>query len=113
MNNAMKGMNNIMSLFMAMGMDFKSVIAASTWHPAKEIKREELGNLSVGSTADVAILRIRKGDFGFWDKNGQRIKGAERIETEMTLRGGNIVYNLNGLVQPVVLPRPRQGMSQK
>lgn len=107
MNNAMKGMNNIMSIFMAMGMDFNSVIAATTWNPAKEIQREDLGNLSVGAVADIALLRVQKGDFGFWARDG-KIKGNKRIETEMTLRQGEIVYNLNGLVDPINLPRPRR-----
>lgn len=107
MNNAMKNMNNIMGLFMAMGMPFKDVIAASTWHPAQAIHREELGNLSVGAEADVAVLRIREGDFGYWARDG-RIDGDQRLETEMTIRAGQIVYNLNGLVEPINLPRARR-----
>jgi dihydroorotase len=107
MNGPMKDMNNIMSLFMAMGMDFKSVIAASTWNPAREIKREELGNLSVGSPADLAVLNLRDGRFGFYARDG-KIEGKKRIETELTIKGGNIVYTLNARVDPVNLPpRPR------
>ena len=30
------------------------VIRQSTWNPAREIKQEQLGNLSVGAIADVA-----------------------------------------------------------
>lgn len=105
MNNAMKDMNNIMSLFMAMGMDFHSVIAASTWNPAREIKREDLGSLTVGSVADIAIFRLREGHFGYWARDG-KISGTKRIETEMTIRGGSIVYNLNGLLDPINLPAP-------
>lgn len=100
MNNAMKDMPNIMSLFMAMGMPFEAVIAASTWHPAQQINRENLGNLSVGSVADVAIFRLEDGDFGFWARDG-KISGTQRLFTEMTLRGGHIVYNLNGRVEPI------------
>jgi dihydroorotase len=107
MNNAMKDMNNIMSLFMAMGMDFKSVITASTWNPAKEIKHEELGNLSVGSVADIALLNLRSGKFGYYARDG-KIQGSKRIETEMTLKGGKIVYNLNALVDPLNLPAPNR-----
>jgi dihydroorotase len=105
MNGPMKDMNNIMSLFMAMGMDLKSVIAASTWNPAKEIKREELGHLSVGAIADIAVLNLRKGKFGFYARDG-RIEGKKRIETELTIKGGNIVYTLNALVDPLNVPRP-------
>jgi dihydroorotase len=105
MNGAMKDMNNIMSMFMAMGMDFKKVIAASTWNPAQEIKREDLGSLSVGSVADVAVLNLRQGKFGFYARDG-KISGTKRLETELTIRAGNIVYMLNALVDPVNLTRP-------
>ena len=70
MNGAMKDMLTTMSKFLAMGMDLQSVIKASTWTPAQVIKREELGNLSVGSEADIAILNIRKGKFGLFDYTG-------------------------------------------
>lgn len=100
MNNAMKDMPNIMSLFMAMGMPLEAVIAASTWNPAQEINRPDLGNLSIGSVADIALFRLVEGDFGFWARDG-KIAGEQRLFTEMTLRGGHIVYNLNGRVDPI------------
>jgi dihydroorotase len=103
MNAAMKNMLNIMSIFLAMNMDLQHVIAASTWHPAVEIKHEELGNLSVGSVADVTILNLREGKFGFWDRNGYKIKGHNRLECEMTIRAGRIVYDLNGIADPEVI----------
>lgn len=105
MNNAMKNMPNIMSLFMAMGMDLQSVIKASTWNPAQEIKRPELGNLSVGAPADVALFTLRTGKFGFYARDG-KIPGDKRLETEMTIRNGRIVYNLNGIAEPNVIPNP-------
>ncbi|WP_031526992.1 amidohydrolase/deacetylase family metallohydrolase [Dyadobacter crusticola] len=105
MNGPMKDMNNIMSLFMALGMDFKNVIAASTWNPAKEIRHEELGHLSVGAIADVAVLNLRNGKFGFYARDG-KIEGKKRIETELTIKGGSIVYTLNAQVDPINLPRP-------
>lgn len=111
MNNAMKDMNNIMSMFMAMGMDFKSVIRASTWNPAQEIHREELGNLSVGAPADIAVLNLRDGNFGFYARDG-KISGKKRIETEATIRGGSVVYTLNARVEPVILPRPERPAGQ-
>jgi len=40
-----------------MGMSMDDVIAKSTWNPAREIHHDELGNLSVGAPADVAVLR--------------------------------------------------------
>lgn len=103
MNAAMKDILNVMSKFLTMGMDLKSVIKATTINPAREIKRENLGTLSIGADADVAILNVRKGMFGFFDYTGYKIKGKEKLECEMTIRAGKIVYDLNGIAAPVVL----------
>ena len=105
MNAAMKDMLTTMSKFMAMGMDLKSVITASTWHPAQEIKHEELGNLSVGSGADVAILNVQNGKFGLFDYTGYKLETDKKLECEMTIRDGKIVYDLNGIASPIVIPR--------
>lgn len=111
MNNAMKDMLNVMSKFMAMGMDVPSVIKASTWNPAQAIRRPELGHLSVGAVADIAILNVRGGEFevrdtgyfGFFDYTGHKIVGKQKLECEMTIRKGKIVYDLNGIAIPVVV----------
>ncbi|SDD67813.1 dihydroorotase [Pricia antarctica] len=103
MNNAMKDMLNVMSKFMLMGMDLKEVIAASTWHPAKAIKRENLGNLSVGAPADVTLLAVREGNFGFFDYTGYKMEGDKKLECELTIRDGKIVYDLNGIAAPIVV----------
>jgi dihydroorotase len=97
MNNAMKDMLTCMSKFLGIGMDLKSVITASTSTPAAAIKREELGNLSPGAEADVAILSIREGNFGLFDYKGYTIKTEKKLECELTLRAGKVVYDLNGI----------------
>jgi dihydroorotase len=104
MNGAMKDMLNVMSTFVAMGMDIPAVIKAGTWTPAQAIKREELGNLSVGSVADVAILNVLEGNFGFWDRMGYKLKGNKKFACEMTIREGKIVYDLNGIATPIIAP---------
>ena len=101
MNTSMKDQLSVMSKFMQMGMPLPEVIRASTWSSAKAIKREELGHLSLGAEADITILNIRKGDFGFYDKTGYKVKGNEKFECEMTIRAGKVVYDLNGIAQPV------------
>jgi dihydroorotase len=105
MNNAMKDMLTTMSKFLNIGMDLFEVIQTSTSNPAKEIKHEELGNLSVGSDADVAILNIRKGIFGLFDYTGYKIAADKKLECEMTIRAGKIVYDLNGIATPIMAPR--------
>ena len=103
MNGAMKDMLTTMSKFLAMGMDLKSVINASTWSPAQVINRKELGNLSVGAEADIAILGIRGGKFGLFDYTGFKLETNKKLECEMTIKGGKIVYDLNGIANPVTL----------
>jgi dihydroorotase len=99
MNAGMKDMLNVMDKFLAMGMSLEEVILRSTWNPAREIQHEELGNLSVGSPADVAVLRVERGKFGFTDQIGARFDGTQRLLAEMTLRDGKVVYDLNGMTR--------------
>lgn len=103
MNLAMKDMLQVMSKLMAIGMDLRGVIKAATWNPAKEIKHEELGHLSPGAIADIAILSVREGKFGYYDYTGYKIEGAQKLECEMTIKGGKIVYDLNGIATPVIV----------
>jgi dihydroorotase len=97
MNGGMKNINNVMSKFLNMGLSIQEVIAATTSQPAKYIQRKDLGHLSVGGLADVTLMNIRKGDFGFIDTRGKRMKGNQKLECELTLRDGKVVYDLNGL----------------
>jgi len=103
MNAAMKDLPNVMSKFLNMGMDLQSVIKATTWNPAQEIQRPELGNLSIGTEADVAIFDLREGNFGFFDYTGYKIKGNKKLECEATIRAGKVVYDLNGITDPIIL----------
>ena len=100
MNTGMKDMLNVMGKFLALGMTVDNVILWSTWNPAREIHHEELGNLSVGSPADIAVLSVSQGRFGFTDMYGARMNGSQKLECQMTVRDGKIVYDLNGLSRP-------------
>jgi len=111
-NGAMKDMLNMMSKFMAMGMPLETVIQTATWNPAREIKHEELGNLSVGAVADIAVLGLRSGRFGFFDFTGYKIEGKQKLECEMTIRNGKIVYDLNGIANPILAPRAAAGVAE-
>lgn len=100
MNAGMKDMLNVMSKFLVMGMDMQHVIQASTWKPAQVIQREDLGHLTVGAVADIAVLNLREGQFGFIDSGGYKMDGNKKLECEMTIREGEIVYDLNGISRP-------------
>lgn len=100
MNSGMKDMSNVMSKFLTMGMSIQDVILRSTLNPANAINRPDLGNLSVDSDADVTVFNIRKGDFGFLDIRKTVLKGNQKLEAELTIRAGKIVWDLNGLSAP-------------
>jgi dihydroorotase len=100
MNAGMKDMLNVMDKFLAMGLSLDDVILRSTWNPAREIQHQELGNLSVGAPADVAVLRLENGDFGFTDMYGARLRGTKKLICELTVRNGKVVYDLNGITRP-------------
>jgi len=97
MNAGMKDMLNVMSKFLNMGVTLQEVILRSTWNPAREIHREELGHLSVGSPADIAVLRLESGSFGFLDASARRLRGNRKLIAELTVRNGRVVWDLNGL----------------
>ena len=97
MNAGMKNMLNVMSKYLTIGMSIPDIIASGSWKPAKSIKREDLGNLSVGSVADIAVLSILNGKYGYVDSGGNRIEGNQKFEAELTVRAGRIIWDLNGL----------------
>jgi dihydroorotase len=88
---------HVTSMFMAIGLTLQEVIADMTANPAREIRHEEYGNLSVGSVADVAVLSLQKGRFGFTDMVNGKVEGNQKLVAELTLKDGKIVYDLNGL----------------
>jgi dihydroorotase len=97
MNAGMKDMLNVMSKLLNLGETIDQVIAQSTWHPAREIHHEELGNLDVGADADVTVLRIERGDYGFVDSYGARMRGNQLLAAELTVRDGLVVWDRNGI----------------
>ena len=97
MNAGMKDMLNVMSKLLNLGETVDQVIAQSTWHPAREIHHEELGNLDVGADADVTVLRLARGNFGFVDSYGARMNGSQKFVAELTVRSGQVVWDLNGI----------------
>jgi len=97
MNGGMKNIINVMSKFLNMGIEIEEIIKLTTWNPAKYIKRTDLGHLSLGAEADITLLNLREGNFGFIDTQGKRMKGNNILECELTIKAGKIVYDLNGL----------------
>ncbi|HMI62493.1 MAG TPA: amidohydrolase/deacetylase family metallohydrolase, partial [Puia sp.] len=97
MNAGMKDLLNIMSKYMAMGLSLEDVIQRASWNAASSIHKYDLGNLSEGNVADIAVLCVRDGHFGFIDAGGNMIPGTKKLEAELTVRNGKIVWDLNGI----------------
>ena len=89
-----------MSKFLNMGMPLREVILRSTLTPAGIIRRAELGTLSIGADADVAVIELLNGDFGFVDSGHAKMRGTQKLQAVLTIRNGEIVWDLNGLSWP-------------
>ena len=95
MNAGMQDMPTTMSKFLAMGEPLVEVIRESTVNPATEIQHPELGHLTVGAPADVAVWELRSGDFGFADASSGKLTGKQRLICQLTLRDGKIAWDRN------------------
>ncbi len=88
---------NVMSKFLNMGMTLDQVIERTTVNPAKAIRRPELGTLTEGSVADLAVLEVERGSFAFLDSGFAKLTGTQRLRCAMTIRAGRIVWDADGL----------------
>ena len=90
-------MSNVMSKFLSMGVPLADLIRRSTVNPANEIHRPELGTLTIGREADIAVLDEQHGHFGFVDCGYGKMEGTSRVVAQMTIRAGRILYDPSGL----------------
>lgn len=107
MNAGMKDILVTMSKLLNLGMPLADVIKANTVRAAEVIKRPDLGHLSAGADADVAVLGVRRGKFGFLDSEGAKMTGDQKLECELTIRAGQVVWDLNGISRPEWKPAIR------
>jgi len=96
-NYTILSMNNVMSKFLAMGVPLDDVIRRSTVNPASEIHRPELGTLSVGKDADIAVLDLMHGHFAYIDNGVAKMNANVQLTARMTIRAGRILYDPSGL----------------
>lgn len=94
-------MANCITKMMALGMKLTDAIERSTVAPAKAIhKFPELGTLSEGKEADIAIFRIEKGVFALMDAWTKKKLATEQLNAILTVRAGKIVVDVEGLGFP-------------
>ena len=99
-NGPVVSMQQTMSKFLAIGMPLGEVIQRSTCVPAQMIRRNDLGHLGVGACADVAVFKLHAGAFSFADCGRAKLRGTQKLECQLTLRAGQIVYDPSGLSMP-------------
>jgi len=104
-------MTEVMSKFLAMGVPLEDLIRRSTVNPAREIRRPELGTLSVGREADVAVLELLHGRFGYIDDGYTRMDGNVKVVARMTIRAGRILFDPSGLSMVEWEKAPKQYFS--
>lgn len=96
-NFTVLSMTQVMSKFLAMGVPLEDIVRRSTVNPAQEIHRPELGTLSVGKEADIAVLEQLNGSFSYIDCGLARMDGKVKLVARMTVRAGRIVWDPSGL----------------
>jgi dihydroorotase len=68
-----------MSKFLALGLEVKDIVAAVTSAPAKAVSRSDFGDLTIGTQADITVLRLEEGSFTFRDAVGETIDSSRRF----------------------------------
>jgi dihydroorotase len=99
-HGSVNSMLDVMSKCLAMRMPIQETIYRSTVMPARAIGHPQLGTLSVGAEADVAVLAVLEDSFSYRDCGWARLDGDYRLECAMTLRAGEIVFDRHGLSCP-------------
>ena len=112
MNAGMKDMLNVADKFLAMGQTIPQVVTEMTWNPAHELKQDQLGNLSVGAPADIAVLSVEHGNYGFEDMYNTKLMGTQKLICQLTVRAGKVVYDLNGISSDMWDGQPTSDIKQ-
>jgi dihydroorotase len=100
LNGAALSTLHTVSKCIAMGMPLTEAIFRATVTPARAIRRPELGTLSEGVEADVAILGWDDHPVGYADCGRARLQGNGELRCAATLRAGRVVWNPVGLGMP-------------
>jgi dihydroorotase len=106
LNGAALNTLHTISKCIAMGMPLREAIHRSTVTPARAIRRPELGTLSEGAEADIAVLRWDDRPRSYADCGSARLEGAGGLECAMTLRAGRIAWDPTGLSMPTWTDAP-------
>jgi dihydroorotase len=97
MNRGLMDLPTLISKLIIMGLPLKEAIKEATWNPARQIRHEELGHLTPGAAADVAVWNLMEGRFGYRDSFDGSLFGNKRLICELTLKDGEVQWDGNAL----------------
>lgn len=83
-----------LSKFLALGMSLPDVLARATTRPAAAMRRPDLGTLSVGAPADIALFRLEQGEYTFYDVDMQARRAEQLLASVATYREGVLLPRL-------------------
>ncbi|MGI5990587.1 MAG: amidohydrolase family protein [Lachnospiraceae bacterium] len=89
----MKNLPTLMSKYAALGMNLTDIVRAVTIAPAKAMGlSKQIGHLSPGAQADIAILKWKEKSITFKDCLGASVTGSGILIPQLTMLGGEIAY---------------------
>ena len=81
-------MPTTLSKFLHLGMSLPDVIERATSRPAAAMRRPDLGTITPGSAADIAIFRLEEGEYTFYDTQMMARQGTQRLVNTLTMVDG-------------------------
>ena len=93
-------MMTTLSKFLNIGVPIEELVERVTVRVARAIKHPELATLREGGLADIAVIEMQMGRFGFLDAGLNRLRGDRRLRAVLTIRDGRVVWDSEGLSRP-------------
>jgi dihydroorotase len=90
-------MMTTLSKFLNIGVTIEDLVERVTMRAARAIKRPELATLREGGLADIAVIEMQTGRFGFLDDGESRLQGDRRLRAVLTIRNGQVIWDSEGL----------------
>ena len=86
-------LTQVMSQFLALGLDLGRVVEMATAAPARVLgMADRLGSLAPGMPADISVLEPVAGDWEFPDSEGELLMGGTTLVPALTIKAGEVVY---------------------
>ena len=85
------GLPLMMTHLRSFGVSLDDIVRMVTVNPARAIRRDDLGHLSVGGIGDATVLRVEPGAYTVTDVDGRTREASERVVAVGVVRGGTWV----------------------